>query len=138
MKNTLNSRRLWEISKTYVVDGRCVKSRSCRKELVNEKMIEEMVQAHDNIVIQNGQEMKIYCDDKFLQGLNHVIECERQYNTSNNLFTAYQKGQIEIFVKYSKKETTKKIKKVMEIEVDEMMLIGLVEILEFLSFLDSI
>lgn len=137
MKNTLNSRRLWEIAKTYIVDGRCVKSRNFRKELINEKMIEEMVQAHDNIVIQNGQEMKIYCDDKFLQGLNHVIECERQYNTSNNLFVAYQRGQIEIFVKYSKKKSIEE-KVNIDKDIDKMMLMGLVEILELLRFLESI
>ena len=132
MENTLNSRKLWEIARTYIVDGRCIKSRNLRKESVTDKMIEEMVQAHDNIVIQNGQEIKIYCDEEFLQKLNQVIEFERQYSTSSNLFTAYEEGRVEFFVKYSKKETAKKNK----IEILE--LLELLEGLELLEFLRSI
>lgn len=134
MRNTLNSRSLWEIARTYVVDGRCLKSRNFRKELVNEQMIKEMVQAHDNIVIQEGKEIKIYCNDEFFKIFNQVMEHEKQFKTSNNLFTAYQEGQIEVFVKYSNKKSDREDIK----DIDRMMLIGFVEILEFLSFLDSI
>ena len=136
MRNTLNSRSLWEIAKTYVIDGRCVKSRNFRKEFINEKMIEEMVQAHDNIVIQEGQEIKIYCNDEFFKAFNQVVEYEKQFNHSSNLFAAYQKGEIEIFVKYSKKKPDKEDMK--DKNIDRMVLIGLIEIFELLNSLDSI
>ena len=109
MEKTLHSRRLWEMAAHYVLDGRCVKSRSCRPEIMDAKTIEKLVQDHANVIIQEGQEIKIYCDSDFIQMFNNMIEKGSNFKDVNNICEAYEEGRLELFVKYSKKKTIKEI-----------------------------
>lgn len=108
MERKVEDIKLHSILNNYIYNGKCVKSRGKKCELVTPEDIEYLKENYMDIAIQEGKSVKIYCDAEkaeqimeLMYGRNSRVSSDY---TSPVLARAYEEGDLELFVKYSNKK----------------------------------
>lgn len=98
--NSINSLDIFYLAKTYVVNGECIKSINSEID-IDKKEIQNRIYNHDNIVIQNEDNIDIYCDIEFLEIFRNIIVdyFEGVRNREDAFFKAYEAGMVVVHAK---------------------------------------
>lgn len=94
------SLQLFNLAETYVVDGKCIKSRSSETN-ISKKEIEKRIKNFENIIVQDKDKIDIYCDIDFLERFRNLINgyFENYRDRNDTIFKAYEAGLIEVHTK---------------------------------------
>lgn len=99
VENVKSGMDLLYLSNTYILDGKCVKSRhsDCN---IDKEEIQKRIDDFDNIVIQNNDKIDIYCDIGFLEKFrNFIVDYfENKRNREDSIFKMYEAGLVELHV----------------------------------------
>lgn len=85
------------IAEMYVVEGTCVKARLKIAEDVSKEEVWASVKIYQNVGIQVGQKIDMYCDEKFSEDFKHYIKT----HASDSVKKAYEEGYIELIVNWN-------------------------------------
>lgn len=80
LSDVLYSQDLSKQVSTFVIDDVCVKHISGPKEDLSTKDIQNKIKNYDNIGIQIGKKVNIYCDDIRLKILKNTLKIQKCFN----------------------------------------------------------
>lgn len=99
VENIKSGMDLFYLANTYILDGKCVKSRysDCN---IDKKEIQKRIDDYNNIVIQNNNKIDIYCDAQFQKQFRNLIVgyFENKRNREDSIFKMYEAGLVELHV----------------------------------------
>lgn len=98
IKNNTTPFNLFQLSETYILDGKCIRNVGAENEISN-KQISEKIERFENIVIQSGRKIDIYCDVVFIKSFTNMITMLANEKIYNDTLKSYSSGLIKLHVK---------------------------------------
>lgn len=96
MENTLYSNVLATSMNTFIIEGVCVKDREGDKNVSLSEILRR-ISNFENIGIQSGNIVSIYCTEDTARVLKHNLYMDSGYQYKQSMREAIQNGTINIF-----------------------------------------